>query len=199
MKKLLLLIMMITASFVLAQKMKVVSGSFDFLKGEKELNLQMDYTQMRFYKENMDENAYISKQEKDIQEANKSPQEFEKWEKDWEYSKNTQFVDKFLASMNKNTDINTSVNNPNAKYTLIVMTTWIYPGWFAGIMNQPSKLNTLLKFVETANPENVLLTIESIKAPGNNFVGLPNNNDRISEGYAKTAKTLAKMIDKKVK
>ena len=191
--------MMITASFVLAQKMKVVSGSFDFLKGEKELNLQMDYTQMRFYKENMDENAYISKQEKDIQEANKSPQEFEKWEKDWEYSKNTQFVDKFLASMNKNTDINTSVNNPNAKYTLIVMTTWIYPGWFAGIMNQPSKLNTLLKFVETANPENVLLTIESIKAPGNNFVGLPNNNDRISEGYAKTAKTLAKMIDKKVK
>src|SRR5690606_25628405 len=133
-----------------------VSGSFDFLKGEKELNLQMDYTQMRFYKENMDENAYISKQEKDIQEANKSPQEFEKWEKDWEYSKNTQFVDKFLASMNKNTDINTSVNNPNAKYTLIVMTTWIYPGWFAGIMNQPSKLNTLLKFVETANPENVL-------------------------------------------
>ncbi|MFY7816543.1 MAG: hypothetical protein ACOVRK_15285, partial [Chryseobacterium taeanense] len=66
----------------------------------------------------MDEAAYIAKQEKDIQKANKSPEEFEAWKKDWEYSKNTQFVDKFLASMNKNTDIKTSVDNPSAKYTL---------------------------------------------------------------------------------
>jgi len=43
------------------------------------------------------------------------------------------------------------------------------------------------------------LEIESKEAPGDNFVGVPNNNDRIAEGYAKTAKTLAKKISKKVK
>ncbi|MFC0345627.1 hypothetical protein [Epilithonimonas hispanica] len=199
MKKLLLLGLVSVSTFVMSQKMKVISGNFDFLKGQKELNLQMDYSQMKFYKENMDESDYIAKQEKDIQKANKNPEEFTKWKKDWEYSKNTQFVDKFLASMNKNTDIKTSVNNKKAKYTLVAQTVWIYPGWFAGVMNQPSKVSMNLKFVETSNPSNVLLEIDSKNAPGDNFVGLPNNNDRISEGYAKTAKTLANMIDKKVK
>ncbi|WP_042720742.1 hypothetical protein [Flavobacterium sp. B17] len=199
MKKLLLVFLIFLTGVVCAQKMKVISGNFDFLKGEKELDLQMDYSHIKFYKENMDEAAYIAKQEKDIQKANKSPEEFQAWKKDWEYSKNTQFVDKFLASMNKNTDIKTSVDNPSAKYTLLVETVWIYPGWFAGVMNQPSKLSTVLKFVEKSDPSNVLLEIESKNAPGDNFVGLPNNNDRISEGYAKTAKTLARMIEKKIK
>ncbi|MBB1645905.1 MULTISPECIES: hypothetical protein [Sphingobacterium] len=31
------------------------------------------------------------------------------------------------------------------------------------------------------------------------FVGIPNSNDRIAEGYAKTAKSLAKLITKKIK
>lgn len=199
MKKLALAFLVFLTGMAYAQKMKVISGNFDFLKGQTALNLKMDYSHMTFYKENMDEAAYIVKQESDIRKAGKSPDEFEKWKKDWEYSKNTQFVDKFLASMNKNTDIKTSVNNFSAKYTLIVETVWIYPGWFAGIMNQPSKLSTLLKFVETADPSRVLLEIESKNAPGDNFVGLPNNNDRISEGYAKTAKTLAHMIEKKTR
>jgi hypothetical protein len=199
MKKLALTFFVCVMSMVSAQKMKVTSGNFDFLKGQTELNLKMDYSHMTFYKENMDEAAYIAKQESDIRKAGKSPDEFEKWKKDWDYSKTTQFADKFLASMNKNTDIKTSVNNSSAKYTLIVETVWIYPGWFAGIMNQPSKLSTLLKFVETADPSRVLLEIESKNAPGDNFVGLPNNNDRISEGYAKTAKTLAHLIGKKIR
>lgn len=199
MKKLVFAFFVFLTGMIFGQKMKVTSGNFDFLKGQTELNLQMDYSHIEFYKENMNEAAYIAKQQKDIQKAGKSPDEFEKWKKDWEYSKNTQFVDKFLASMNKNTDIKTSVNNPAAKYTLIVETVWIYPGWFGGIMNQPSKLSTLLKFVETSDPSHVLLEIDSKNAPGDNFVGLPNNNDRISEGYAKTAKTLAHMIEKKIK
>lgn len=199
MKKLVLTFFVFLMGMVSAQKMRVTSGNFDFLKGQTELNLQMDYSHVEFYKENMNEAAYIAKQEKDIQKAGKSPDEFERWKKDWEYSKDTQFVDKFLASMNKNSDFKTSVNNSSAKYTLIVETVWIYPGWFGGIMNQPSKLSTLLKFVETSDPSHVLLEIDSKNAPGDNFVGLPNNNDRISEGYAKTAKTLAHLIEKKIK
>ncbi|GAA0885543.1 hypothetical protein GCM10009120_41420 [Sphingobacterium siyangense subsp. cladoniae] len=31
------------------------------------------------------------------------------------------------------------------------------------------------------------------------FVGITNTNDRIAEGYAKTAKSLAKLITKKIK
>jgi len=180
--------------------MKVTSGNFDFLKGETELNLIMDYSSMTFYKEKMDENAYIKKREKDILDSEKDRTEVENWKNDWEHSKKVTFVEKFLASMNKNSKrINTSENNAAAKYTLIVETVWIYPGWFGGVMKQPAKVSTLLKFVETTNPDTVLLEITSKNAPGDNFVGVPNNNDRIAEGYAKTGKSLAKMLSKKVK
>lgn len=196
MKKLFFLMMICASSLILAQKMKVLSGNFDFLKGEKELNVKFDFSNATFYKEKMTESQYLEKRAKEI--ANdKGEAEVEKWKADWKYSKETTFVDKFLASMNKNMPIKTSVN-PNAKYTVVVETIWIYPGWFAGVMNQPSKVSTLLKFVESANPSNILLTIEASKAPGDNFIGLPNNNDRIAEGYAKTGKSLAKMIDKKI-
>ena len=45
----------------------------------------------------------------------------------------------------------------------------------------------------------MLLEINSKDALGNNFAGILNNNDRIVEGYAKTAKSLAKMVAKKIK
>lgn len=199
MKKLVLLLFITITSLASAQKMKVASGDFKFLKGEKELNLVMDYSSMKFYKENMDEAAYFKKREKDILDSGKDRTEVEKWKADWEHSKNETFVHKFLASMNKNSSINTSENNPNARYTLIVETVWIYPGWYGGVMRQPSKVSTVLKFVETANPDLILLEITSKEAPGDNYVGIANNNDRIAEGYAKTSKSLAKLLRRKVK
>src|SRR5690606_30545080 len=128
----------------------------------------------------------------------KGKAEADKWLADWEYSKENSFIDKFIASMNKNMKI-TASKDSDAKYTLIVETTWIYPGWFAGVMKQPAKVSTNLKFVETANPGNVLLVIGSKDAPGDSYMGVANNNDRIAEGYAKTGKSLAKMIAKKAK
>ena len=199
MKNIVLVLAMAVTSLVHAQKMKVVSGNFDFLKDQKEINLQMDYSDIKFYKENMNEEAYILKREKDILKEGKNETEVEAWIADWEHSKKTTFVDKFLASMNKNTSIVTSTNNAHAKYTLTVKTVWIYPGWYAGVMAQPSKVTTVLIFTETNNPDKVLLKIDSKEAPGDNFVGVPNNNDRIAEGYAKTAKTLAKKIEKEIK
>ena len=198
MKKIVLLFFVAITSVVSAQKMKVVSGDFKFLNGQKELNLVMDYSQMKFYKENMNEEAYIKKRENDIS-ADKGTAEAEKWKNDWEHSKNNTFVEKFLASMNKNTSIKTSENNSQAKYTLIVETVWIYPGWFGGVMKQPAKVNTVLKFIETANPSVVLLEITSNNALGDSYIGVANTNDRIAEGYAKTAKSLGKMLSKKVK
>jgi hypothetical protein len=75
---------------------------------------------------------------------------------------------------------------------------WIYPGWDAGIMKQPAKVTTNLKFVETANKSNVLLEISSEEATGDQWGNNYSNESRIGEGFAKTAKSLAKMLIKKV-
>ena len=84
------------------------------------------------------------------------------------------------------------------KYTLIVETVWIYPGWDAAIMKQKAKVSTRLKFVETNNKSNVLLEISSEEAPGDQWGNNFSNESRIGEGFAKTAKSLAKMIIKKL-
>ena len=180
-----------------AQKMKVESGDFSFLKGQTELKVVMDYSMATFYKEKMNEEKYIAERKKEIGD-NKGKNEAEKWAADWEHSKKNTFVDKFLASMNKNMNIKAS-EDVDSKYTLIVETIWIYPGWFAAVMKQPAKVTTRLKFVETANPSNVLLVINSKDAPGDNYIGVANNNDRIAEGYAKTGKSLARLINRRTK
>jgi len=183
-----------------AQKMKVESGNLDFLKGETEINVVFNYEKATFYKENMSEEEYVEKRQKEIG-SDKGKAEAEKWTKDWNESKEGSFIDKFIDIFNKTMDkpkIKASKGN-TAKYTVIVETVWIYPGWYGGVMKQPAKVSTLLKFVETANPGKVLLTISSNEAPGDSFMGVGNNNDRIAEGYAKTGKSLAAFLKKKMK
>lgn len=197
MKKTILFFVMLISAAMFGQKVKLVSGNLDFLKEVKNVNVKFDFSDVTFYKEKMSESAYLEKREKEIT-ADKGAGEFSKWRADWERTKAVQIPDKFLASFNKYGDMKAAVGS-NAKYTLKVKTTWIYPGWFAGVMNQPSKVSTLLQFVETANPSNVLAEIDSQNAPGDNFVGLPNNNDRIAEAYAKTSKELVQFIAKKLK
>ncbi|WP_336716015.1 hypothetical protein [Chryseobacterium mucoviscidosis] len=50
MKKTFLSFLVFLACVLHAQKMKVISGNFDFLKGQTELNLKMDYSHITFYK-----------------------------------------------------------------------------------------------------------------------------------------------------
>lgn len=195
--KILIPIMILAMVSVSAQKMKVESGNFDFLKGQSELNVSIDFGKATFYNEKMSEEEYIEKRITEIGK-DKGKAEADKWKSDWDSSKENSFIDKFIESFNKNTSIKASKNG-SAKYTLVVETTWIYPGWFGGVVTQPAKVSTSLKFIESANPGNVLLVVSSNNAPGDNVMGVANNNDRIAEGYAKTGKSMAKMIDKKVK
>lgn len=197
MKKTILFFVMLFSVAVFGQKLKLVSGDLNFLRDVKDVNVKFDFSDATFYKEKMSERAYVEKREKEIS-ADKGGDEASKWKADWERTKSVQIPDKFLASFNKYSTMK-AAQGSNSKYTLNVKTTWIYPGWFAGVMNQPSKVSTLLQFVETANPSNVLAEIDSQNAPGDNFVGLPNNNDRIAEGYAKTSKELVQFIAKKLK
>lgn len=190
------LALIITLGF--AQKMKVVSGDFNFLEGQETILTKLDFSEVTFYNENLTEQEYIDKRIEEIDE--KEPGESANWVKDWELFKSERFLEKFttIATENSKADI-AFVTEGSAPYTLIVKATWIYPGWFGGVMKQHAKISTLLQFVESGNPDNVLLAIEAEKAPGDfAFIGVPNTNDRIAEGFAKTGKSLARLIDKKL-
>ena len=200
MKKLMMLAGLFVSCTMMSQDMEVVKGDFGFLKDQKEVNVEFDYSKMTLMKEKKAEAQYVEERAKELNEKNKGTGDI--WKKKWNPSKELIWNPKFLELINvvfskgdKEVSFQEGLNT--AKYTLIVETVWIYPGWDAGIMKQPAKVSTNLKFVETANKSNVLLEISSENAPGDQWGNNYSNESRIGEGYAKTAKSLAKMLLKK--
>jgi hypothetical protein len=198
MKKLLFALFLISGT-AFAQDMNVVKGNFEFLKDQKEINTEFDYSNFTMMKENKSEEQYIEEHKADLDKKAKGNGNL--WQKRWVVAKEQIWTPKFLEIGNivlskagKDLNFQEGLQTP---YTLIVQTVWIYPGWDAGIMKQPAKVTTNLKFVETANKSNVLLEIKSEESPGDQWGSNFSNETRIGEGYAKTAKSLSKMIIKK--
>ncbi|MGB7393506.1 MAG: hypothetical protein WA913_03835 [Pricia sp.] len=199
MKNYITLMMVFIATSVFAQKMKIVEGDFDFLQGQNEVNVEFVYDNATFYKENMTEEQYIEKQYGEAEEKSKGSGDT--WKKKWASAKETIWQPKFLELMNRyfQDEHNLSFQEglSDAKYTLIVDTVWLYPGWDAAVMKQPAKVSTNLIFVETASPETVLAEVSSENAPGDQWGSSFSNEDRLGEGYAKTGKTFARLVEKK--
>ncbi|MGI9552874.1 MAG: hypothetical protein ACR2MT_16840 [Aurantibacter sp.] len=182
-----------------AQKMKVEQGGFDFIKGQKEINVEFVYDNMTLLKKNLTNDEYVKEHSAELEEE--SPGKGKTWEKGWIAARELIYAPKFLELMNRylHKDHGNLFGEglTDAQYTLIVDTIWIFPGWDAGIMKQPAKVTTQLKFVESANRDKVVLEVSSKNAPGDQWGSSFDNEDRIGEGYAKTGKSFAKMIKKK--
>lgn len=202
MKKIVGLTFVLFSSLVMmAQKTKIESGNFKFLAGVKEVNVEFDYSNLKLLKENLTEQEYVTKR---AAELNEKKNVGDIWKKKWEGSKEMIWNPKFLELINivsSKEKMATSFQEglSNAKYTLIVEVLWIYPGWDAAVMKQPAKVTTNLKVVETANRSNVLVVMSSENAPGDQWGNNFSNESRIGEGFAKTAKTLAKVMAKQIK
>ncbi len=199
MKKPITLVCLFIIVGVSAQKMKIKTGNFDFLKGQPEINVEFQYGNMKLLKKNLPEEQYIKEHAAELEEKTKG--KGETWKKQWAAAPELIWQPKFLELMNryffKDHNMNFAEGLSEAKYTLIVETVWLYPGWDAGVMKQPAKVTTLLKFVETANRDKVLTEITSENAPGDQWGSSFSNEDRLGEGYAKTGKSFAKLILKK--
>jgi hypothetical protein len=200
MKKLMMLAGLFVSCTMMSQDMEVVTGDFGFLKDQKEINVEFDYSKMTLMKEKKTEAQYVEDRAKELNDDKKGVGDI--WKKKWNPSKELIWNPKFLELINvvllkEDKEVSYQEDLNAAKYTLIVETVWVYPGWDAGIMKQPAKVSTNLKFVETANKSNVLLEISSENAPGDQWGNNYSNESRIGEGYAKTAKSLAKMLLKK--
>ncbi len=197
MKKLMLITVLFVSYLMSAQDISVLQGDFSFLKDQKEINVEFDYDKMTLMKEKKTETQYIDDRAKELNDDKKGVGDI--WKKKWYPSKELIWNPKFLELINvvllkEDKEVSYQEDLKTAKYTLIVETVWIYPGWDAGIMKQSAKVSTNLKFVETVNKSNVLLEISSKNAPGDQWGNNYSNESRIGEGYAKTAKSLAKMI-----
>lgn len=107
---------------------------------------------------------------------------------------------KFIESFNKRFDDSVvQVQEEEADYTMKVHTTKMYPGYNVGIVRHNAEIDATITVFETGNESNVLFSGSYKDAQGEGAFGTDYNSGyRISECYAKLAKTFAKDLQKKV-
>ena len=200
MKKVNLLVLFIgLATIGFSQKIKSTSGSLDFIKGVTELNVEYDYSEMAVGKFKT-EQAYLDKKvsEKNKKEAGAG----DRFLASWNGSRERVYQPKFEALFNKTLAKKSMIigeDRTDAKYTLIVKTTFTEPGYNIGISKKPSFINFEYTFVETGKTES-LCTLVQNKVPGSQAMGMDfDTSTRISESYAKAGKMLAGYIYKQIK
>jgi hypothetical protein len=200
MKKLLLLPLLVwMVSSVSAQKIVTEKGNLLDLKGESEFNLQYDFKTLSVGKYS-DEQSYIDYKKGEY--AKSDPKKAEDWEAGWKSAREKYYQPKFETQINKYIGGKASFAqaNANAKYTLIVKTTFIEPGFNVGVMRQAAYIDVQYIFVESANPENVLVRLSQRKIPGADAFGYDfDASARISEAYAKAGKMLGGTLGKAFK
>jgi hypothetical protein len=189
--------MLLTATVVNAQKW---NKPLTALKGESTLNIQYTYDGLIVGKDGA-EADYISRKKADL--SKKDPAKADAFEKGWYNARAANFYPKFESLFNKGLEkvhIVAGQNQTSAKYTVVVHTTFIEPGFNVGVMKKPASCNFEIKVVETANPANVISQTFVNNVPGSQYSGYDfDATTRIAECYAKAAKMVAKTMVKGMK
>lgn len=197
-KILLIGIAIIFSGMVNAQKIKLVSGNLNFLKGQEILKVVYNYDDMSVGKFDNEED-YIAKKVKDYNDD--EPGKGDKWREAWFNDRADRFQPKFEELINKyleSSGVIISAASKDAKYTMILKTTFTEPGYNIGISRRPARINTDVIFIETGNPDKELAKIEITKSPGSGAWGADfDSGYRIQEAYAKCGKELGQYLSKK--
>ena len=179
-----------------AQSMKLESGTLDFLKGQTALNVEYVYDGLSVGKET--EPAYMDKR---MGEANKKEAGTgDKWKAGWIGGREKRFEPKFEELLNKQWEKKgvKAGQISDAKYTLVLKTTNLDPGWNVGVMRSPASVSTEAHFFDTKDRSKPLAVISIQKAPGRDAMGYDfDATYRMQEGYAKTGKELGSFLLKK--
>ena len=180
------------------KKTHAKKGNYDFLKGEKTLNLEFDYSNMTVGKKKTEE-EYIAKKVSDHNE--KEAGKGDKWKENWLNARSKRYEPKFETLINKSMTKAgiTASQSADAKYTLVVKTTYTEPGYNIGISKMPARVDFEMVIVETATKKEVANYVIP-KVPGSQMMGYDFDvGSRLAECYAKGGKMIGAYIAKGLK
>ena len=183
-------------SHVNAQKVRLIDGSLDAVKGAKKMNLVFDYSKMGVGKF-ASEDEYLAKKKEDYNK--KEPGKGDEWVKSWIADRKNRFEPQFKELFAKYCDVMIG-DYSSEKYTLIFKTTYTEPGYNVYVTRKNAEIDGEVWVVETANQANVLAKISVQNCPGRTFGGNDyDTGERIQESYATAGKGLGKFLDKELK
>jgi len=191
-----LTLLLLFSTTAISQKLKVQEGDLKNLKDIKVYAMQFDYTDVQIPKFDNEEDFLKDKMDK---REEKKAGDGERFKKSWFDDRPNRYHPKFIESFNKRfDDSEVQVQEEEADYTMKVHTTKLYPGYNVGIVRHSAEIDATITVFETGNESNVLFSgnykdVKGAGAFGNDY----DSGYRISECYAKLAKTFAKDLKKK--
>jgi len=191
---------------------KITSDNLSMLKGAGELNIRYDYEKMAVGKFKT-EAEYL--QNGTVARNEKKPGSGDEWASKWNSNKASRYQPVFEEKFNnagESCGLKVKPGAENAKYTLLVHTTFIEQGVETVVLGaaKSAMVDLTIEVVETAAPDKVLATIESEgNKPRSNarmsVGGVPVNKEvydygaRIEECYETAGKALGKYLCKSLK
>lgn len=198
-KSIVMFVVLFSTALMFAQKAKVLDGNIKNLKGITQYDLVFDYENLEIPKYDSEEEFLKDKmQKREEKEAGTG----EKFKKSWFADREERYEPKFIESFNKRFDDNEVKvgKDMGADHVMKVKTTFMYAGYNVGVVRKGSKIDAIISVYKKDDPNTLLYSVKYTKAEGNGAMGYDfDSGYRISEAYAKLAKTLAKNIAKKAK
>jgi hypothetical protein len=191
MKKLtgLLLLSFLFGMHANAQRIKTTSGSDDILKSVNSINIEFTYENIAVGKYK-NEQEYIT--DKTAEYNKKEAGKGDAWAASWKNDRVSRYEPKFLELFKTSSGMSII---SDAKYTMIVKTLSIEPGWNIGISRKNAEIDLEIWIVETANKSSKLASFTINNVPGGTAFGYDfDTGQRISEAYAKAGKSLGKFF-----
>jgi len=179
------MLLLVTATLS-AQRYDLLSGEFEQLKDIKEYNVVFDYSAIKIHGYDTEEEYLADKMKKRENVAGKA----EKFRTDWFAYRADLYEPAFINYFNKvfkKGEVRVG-KNPEAKYTMGIKTTWVYPGYNAGTAIEPAKISAIVTVYETADPQHILLSVGFDKSIGLEHELGNTLGDRISWAYERVAK-----------
>lgn len=164
---LLMSVFMITSLHLSAQKL--ISGSFDALKGEKSLNVMFEYSNITVGNaanpfatgKGTPEKEYVDKKTSELNAKN--PGDGDRWSKAWQDDRTRLFQPAFIQAFNEKLEkqgLIAKENVSDAKFTLLVKTVFVDPGWNIGVSKKEAFISLQIDIVETADHSKVVASVE---------------------------------------
>jgi hypothetical protein len=178
---------------------KLESGNVGVLKGQPSINLKYDYSKMAVGKFK-NESDYVADRVSDMNK--KKPGDGDRWAEAWKSDRTSKFQPIFEKSLNEITgkfNVSCKENLADAKYTLIIWTTFTEPGYNIGISRQNAWIKVEVELVETANPGTILAKMIMKKENSINMMGYDyDTGTRIQSAYDRAGEDLGSFIAKNV-
>jgi hypothetical protein len=184
-----------------AQKITEGDKSLSFLAGETKVNIVYDYDGMLVGKKTEEE--YLN--EKKAKGNEKQPGKGDRWVEKWHNNKTSLYEPMFDELINKQllkgkTNATAVKGATDAKYTIIVKTLVMEPGFNSVVMKQNPFCKYEITYIETATKKVMakgLITAQGVLMGGSDWDFDPANS--IKECYAKAGKVVGASMAKAMK